>query len=245
MDVAFPTASERRERDADHERAHARSIACATETGENAEMARALGLAVVLAAVAAPTAASADVFKLFAEADGGGAFGTGIAGALKDQAFFKNAPHGDYGALIGGEFLFLDAWIQHHQFTDGDRIATWTQFGAGLHFEINFGTEAQQKAKKGPFAEIGAGLWFGLGTGQQVRPPLDNAQITDKAFLVEGRLGFGTHLSSIFDVGISVPVSYGYFFKSGNGATVNDTSTHYQGVQGEALLFLRANIRIL
>jgi len=40
-------------------------------------------------------------------------------------------------------------------------------------------------------------------------------------------------------------VSWGYFFKNGNGAAVNDVSTHYQGVQGEALVFLRGNIRLL
>ena len=44
---------------------------------------------------------------------------------------------------------------------------------------------------------------------------------------------------------VEVPVSYGYFFKNGGNAAVNDTTTHYQGVQGEALLFLRANISIL
>lgn len=206
-------------------------------------------LAVVFAVVSSVTAsaapASADVLKLFVEADAGGSYGTGTSGDLKDEAFFKKAPNAGYGVLIGAEFLFLDAWIQHHQLTDGDRIATWTQFGAGVHAQVDLGSEQQQKAHKGAFFEFGAGAFFGLGTGQQVDPPLDNAQITDKAFLFEGRLGLGTHLNSVFDVGLSVPVSWGYFFKNGNGAGVNDASTHYQGVQGEALLFLRANIRLL
>ena len=54
---------------------------------------------------------------------------------------------------------------------------------------------------------MGADLWFGLGTGAQVMPPLDNAQLTDKAFLAEGRFGFGKHLSKVFDLGVVVPVS--------------------------------------
>ncbi|HSN29684.1 MAG TPA: hypothetical protein VLT45_25530, partial [Kofleriaceae bacterium] len=87
-------------------------------------------------------------------------------------------------------------------------------------------------------------LWFGLGTGAQVMPPLDNAQITDKAFIGEGRLGFGRHLDKVFDLGVVVPVSYGYFFKSGNGAAANDLSTHYRGFEAEVLLALRANIRL-
>ena len=46
-------------------------------------------------------------------------------------------------------------------------------------------------------------------------------------------------------VAAELPVSYGYFFKNGNGAAVNDVSTHYRGIQVEALAVLRANIRLL
>lgn len=207
-------------------------------------MLRALSFAVVLA-TAAP--ASADVLKLFAEVHGGGVVGKATSGdpAIQDSAFFARAPHGAYGALIGAEFLFLDAGIQHHQFTDGDRLATWTQFGVGVHGTIDTGDAKQQKAHEGGYVEFGLGGWFGVGTGQQVMPPLDNAQITDKAFLVEGRLGAGKHLSNIFDLGVVVPVSWGYFFKNGNGAAVNDVSTHYRSIQAEALVVLRANIRLL
>ena len=205
-------------------------------------MMRALSFALVLAMV---SPASADVFKLFAEAGGGGMYGKGTKGDLKDKACFATAPHFDYGALVGAEFLFLDGWIQHHQFTNGSRVSTWTQFGIGVHGLIDLGDEKQQKAHEGGFFEFALGGWFGLGTGQQVMPPLDNAQVTDKAFLVEGRLGLGKHLSNVFDFGVTVPVSWGYFFKNGNGAVANDVSTHYQGVQGEALLYLRANIRLL
>jgi hypothetical protein len=187
------------------------------------------------------------VLKLFVEGNGGGVAGTATGGdpVVKDSAFFARAPHGVYGALIGAEFLFLDGWIQHHQFTDGSRLATWTQFGVGVHGTIDTGDPKQQKAHEGGYVEFGAGGWFGLGTGQQVMPPLDNAQITDKAFLLEGRLGAGKHLSSVFDLGVTVPVSWGYFLKNGNGAAANNTSTHYRGVQGEALVVLRANIRLL
>ena len=154
------------------------------------------------------------------------------------------APHGAYGVEVGVEVLFFDAWIQHHQYTDGSRLTTWTQFGLGVHNTIDLGDEKQRKAKKGGYLEFAGGLFFGIGTGQQVVPPLDNAQLSDKAFTLEGRLGFGTHLNKNFDFGIAVPVSYGYFFKSGNGATANDLSTHYRSIQVEGLLVLRANIRL-
>ena len=184
---------------------------------------------------------------MFAQADGGGVDGKAIAGsqAIKQSAFFATAPHIDYGAQVGVQLFFLDGWIQHHQFTDGNRIATWTQFGAGVHGTIDTGDPKQQKAHEGGYVEFSAGGFFGLGTGQQVMPPLDNAQITDKAFLLEGRLGGGMHLNSVFDLGVTVPVSWGYFFKNGNGAAANNTSTHYRSIQGEALVVLRANIRLL
>ena len=218
--------------------------AAEAETGDNCGMLRALSCAVVLA-IAAP--ASADVLKLFVEAHGGGGAGKATGGdqVIQDSAFFSKAPHLAYGALIGAEFLFLDAWIQHHQFTDGNRLATWTQFGVGVHGTIDTGDPKQAKAHEGGYFEFGLGGFFGVGTGQQVMPPLDNAQITDKAFLVEGRLGAGKHLGNIFDFGVIVPVSWGYFFKNGNGAAVNDVSTHYRSIQIEALAVLRANIRLL
>jgi hypothetical protein len=200
----------------------------------------------IAAAIAATTPASADVLKIFAELHGGGAHGIGTSGekVVRDAAFFVRAPDITYGALIGAELAFLDAWIQHHQLTDGERIATWSQFGLGVHVQIGLGG-ARQKAHQGGFFEVGAGAWFGLGTGQQVDPPLDNAQISDRALLLEGRLGVGGHLNSVLDVGVALPVSWGYFLKNGNGAAIDDASSRYQGVQGEVLAFVRANIRLL
>ena len=195
-----------------------------------------------------PAAARADVFKLFAEAEGGGVFGKRLSGdaANADAGFFQKAPHGAYGAAIGAQFLVFDVVIQHHQFTNGSRLATWTQFGGGMRFEVDLGapTKEDKKAGKGTYAEISANLFFGIGTGQQVMPPLSNDEVTDKGFLIEGKVGFGKHLNKVLDIGVLLPVSWGYFIKNGGGAVANDTSTHYQSVQGEALVVLRGNIRL-
>lgn len=215
-----------------------------------------IAASLLAAAVAlAPAPAHADTLKLFAEAHGGAMFGRGLAGDLVSgstattapAAFFEGAPAGTYGALVGAQFLFLAAEIQHHQYTNGDQLATWTQLGAGMRFEIPVGdaSSADRRAGKGSYFEVGLGLFFGLGTGRQVTPPLSNDEITDKGFQLQGRLGFGKHLTKLLDLGVTVPVSAGYFFKNGGGAVANDTSTHYQSVQGEVLLVVRANIGLL
>jgi hypothetical protein len=72
----------------------------------------------------------------------------------------------------------------------------------------------------------------------------DNAQIPDRAFLVEGRVGFGKHLSNVFDFGLTVPVPSGYLLERQRRGRQRGLDP-YQSIQGEALLYLRANIRIL
>jgi hypothetical protein len=198
-------------------------------------MMRVLSLAAILAI---STPASADIFRLFVEADVGGVTGKATGGdePVKSSAFFANAPGFDYGVTGGVQLLFLNAWIEHHQFTDGSRVATWTQFGLGSHLEIGL--------VSGLFAELGVGAWFGLGSGQQVQPPLDNGSISDYGILLEARPGIGKHLNSIFDVGVTVPVSWGYFFKSGPDTSVTDLSTHYQSIQAEFLGYLRASLHL-
>jgi len=196
--------------------------------------------------VLAPAAARADVVSLRAEIHGGAAGGTGLGGDAKDEAFFKNAPHGTYGALVGVEFFFVDVWIQHHQYVNGSRLTTWTQFATGLDIQIPFGDEGQPNVQgKRPgarnYVELGVFGAFGVGTGQQVDPPLDKTEITDKGVMLEGDLSIGHRLGKVLDVGLRVPVSVGYFLKNG---FANDLSNHYTSVQAEALLYMRLHIDI-
>jgi hypothetical protein len=203
----------------------------------------ALGAAFAATAIAAPRAAHADLFSARADLHAGASGGAGVGGEQKDNAYFKNAPNGAYGVLVGVQALIADAYIDHTQFTDGSRVTTWTQFAAGVRIDIKTGAPPKEKGatedpKPTGYFELGLHAAFGLGTGQQVSPPLDNAQLTDKAFLVELRGGFGKILGNGFRIGVAIPISGGYFFKSGNGATANDVGTHYQGVEAAVLLTL-------
>jgi hypothetical protein len=216
-------------------------------------MYRALICCLVLSA--AP--AHAEVLELFGEAHVGGMGAKGLAGGSKDDAFHAKSPHGTYGVLVGARFLIVHAMIQHHQYafakacdTDCAGLTTWTQFGAGISIKNSIGDEPKatkdkpaEPDRRGYF-ELAGSLAFGVGTGQQVDPPLSNDEITDKGFLVEGRIGFGKRLNKLLDFGVTVPVSWGYFFKSGVDTAANEEANQYRSLQVEALVYLRANIRI-
>jgi hypothetical protein len=193
-----------------------------------------------------PGVARADIASLRAEIHGGAGGGVGVGGDQKDDAFSEGQPPGVYGALVGAELLFIDAYLEHHQFTDGDDLSTWTQLGVGFDVDIDLGAPPQLKGEppkpgKG-YLELGLYAAFGVGTGQQVDPPLDNSEITDKGFLLEARVGVGWRLGRFARLGLTVPVSGGYFLKSGEGAGANDVSTHYQAIQAAALLTMRFDL---
>ncbi len=203
---------------------------------------------VTLVLLAAAPSAHADILVLYGNVYGGGMAGKGTGGDQKDEDFFQNAPNGAYGLSVTGRFLFFAAEISHHQYSffggeEENSLRTWTQFAAGLDFDIQLGSEQEKKQHKGKYINLGTMAGFGLGTGQQVEPPLDNGEVTDKGFVIGGRFGVGTHLSKLFDFGLQVPVYYGYYFK--NGVAANDVNNHYQGVHASALLYLRLNIKIL
>jgi hypothetical protein len=213
-----------------------------------AQGARWLIVALVLAGL--PARAGADVFKIFGEVHGGAVGGTGLSGdpveaGPEDEAFFANVPHAAYGVRVGARLLIFEAAIQHHQFTNGSDLSTWTQFAAGIGIQADFGDEPARKARRNGFVDFGLNVAFGLGTGQQVDPPLSNDEITDKGFLVEGRIGFGKHLGKVLDLGVTVPVSVGYLFKNGFDDAANDVSTHYRSLQVAGLAYLRVNIKLL
>jgi hypothetical protein len=174
-----------------------------------------------------------------------------LSGDAKDDSFHEGAAGGVYGAMVGIEFLFIDGWIEHNQFRDGDGLAgTWTQFMAGVDLKVNVGEPQGGTVEKGKrtgdtysstYIEMGFGLGFGVGTGQQVMPPLDNAQVTDKGFLGQAHLGLGYRLNRVLSIGVRVPVQIGYMFKNG---VANDSGNQYVSAQAAALLGLRFDFQL-
>ncbi len=195
-------------------------------------------MAIILLGVSAP--ADADILTVRAEGRAGAALGKGMFGERKDDAFHQQRGNLAYGVVVGAEFLFIDTWIQHDQFLGGGSVnGTWTQFMMGFDFEVDFD---DKKSGGGTwFAELGMGVGFGVGTGQQVDPPLDNSEVTDKGFLVEGRALVAYRLNTLLSVGLTIPLQFGYFTKSGSGSTANNVDNHYSSTGGAAMFTLRSS----
>jgi hypothetical protein len=203
--------------------------------------------AALLALAAAP--ARADVLSARLEAHVGGLGGASLSGAVADagDGFFDGARGAAWGVLAGVEVMFIDVWIDHHQVLGaGGLRGTWTQFMAGIDLEVaqrDDPTRAGELGRQTGYFEVGIGLGFGVGTGQQPELPLDNRQLSDKGFVVEGRVGAGWVVADgRLGLGVAVPVSVGYLFKSGYA---NDVDNQYASVQGAVLLVARAKLTIL
>lgn len=210
-----------------------------------------------LTTLATPTAVSADVLSMRLEAHTGPAGGEGVSGDRKDEAFHAGASGLSYGAIVGLEVLWIDVWVEHNQYQDSDGLAgTWTQFMTGLDYRFDLGEKTRGGSHDADgkltgddrysplFAELGVGVGFGVGTGQQIDPPLDNSEVSDKGFLLQGHVALGYRLSRLISLGLVVPVQGAFMFKNDDGSAANDLSTQYRSLQYAALLNFRVNLQI-
>jgi hypothetical protein len=204
-----------------------------------------LGLLTVIGVLATSSVAHAKIFDIYGQAQGGGGYGLGIAGAQKNNDFFQNVGGADFGGRLGAEILFVDAWVEHYQFTDFKGITgTWTQFMIGGDWDFPLGDTPEPGKKPKTYGEVGIAIGYGVGTGQQIVPPLDNAQLSDKGFLGQVSFGADYRLSSLFSIGITVPISYGYLFKAGNGVVANDSANQYQQINITPFVYLRLHLEL-
>lgn len=196
----------------------------------------------VLGVALASSNADAKVLDLYVQAQGGGGYGQGIAGdpLAQEADFFKGAAGPAYGGRLGAEFLFVDGWVEHMQYNDGTGLRTWTQFMLGADWDFPLGdTEPGQKPKT--YGEIGFAAGYGVGTGEQVTPPLDASELTDRGFMGQVSFGADWRFSRIMSLGLSVPISYGYIFKDGCS---NCNENQYQSISGAAFLHLRFHLEL-
>jgi hypothetical protein len=219
-------------------------------------MKRAFVLVAMIAVLGSARAAHADLLSLRLEGHLGGGGGKGLGGGMeaKDTAFFDGATGAAYGGLIGLEIVFVDVWVEHHQYVGHSRdatfLGTWTQFmtGLDLDFEQRKPVSAEDRkkgvqGKKKSYLEVGMGFGYGVGTGQQVDLPLDASELSDKGVLAELRFSAGLWVGEHagLGLGITIPISGGYFFKQG---FANDADNQYYAVEGAVLLVARGKIKL-
>ncbi len=186
--------------------------------------------------------AQAHVIELFGQLRFGGATGKGVAGDQEDQDFFARSAGPTYGGILGIEVLGVQAWVEHDQFTDFKSVdGTWTAFMLGTDITIGLDDDGPKNPAK-LFANLGIGVGFGLGTGKQIEPPLDNAQISDKGFLIQGKAGIEYHFSDAVALGVQVPVTWGYMFK--NNVPANESGNSYQSTSVMGLAYLPVQVRL-
>jgi len=198
--------------------------------------------------------ARADILSFNASAHSGVSVGQGLVGERQDDAFHQQATGPMYGVDVGVEVMFVDVWISHDQFLDGGVSGTWTQFMLGLDLEVDVGDNKgvdyndagdETGGYQAWTVELGMGFGYAVGTGQQVDPPLDNSQLTDKGLVLEGRVGIAYNLTQLLNIGVVLPVQSGLVTKTGEGAVVNNIDNTYAYFAGALLLRLGATLEIL
>lgn len=220
-----------------------------------------LWIAAALAVIAAPGSARADIASLYAEVHGGGAGGAGLSGdaldgSVEGQAFHEKTQGLAYGAQVGVEFLFIDAFVEHNQFldTNGDFLGTWTELMVGIDLQKGLGekkgTHLDREHGKmvggyhSGYIEAGFAAGVGFGTLQQVDPPLNNAQVDDKGVVGQAHLGLGYRMNKVLSFGLAVPVEVGYLFKNGDSLPANDTDNQYSSMQYAVMANLRLKFQL-
>jgi hypothetical protein len=201
-------------------------------------------VASLILACALSGVAEAKVLEIYVQAQGGGGTGWGVSGVQKDNDFFHGAGGGAYGAKVGAEVLWIDGWIEHVQFNDGSLSGTWTQFMFGFDWDFALGDAPEPDQKPKTFGQVGIAVGYGVGTGQQVDPPLDAGQLTDQGFLGQLNLTVEHRFNAVIALGLTVPITYGYIYKRDEGAAANDESRWYGSVNAMALVYLRFYVHV-
>lgn len=200
-------------------------------------MRRLLGLLTIAGLIAASSPAEAKLLEIYAQVGAGGGTGKGTSGEQKEADFFSNAAGFGYGALVGVEIIVIDVWVSHTQFvSEGSVHGTWTAFMLGGDAGIELNDDGKLEL------ELGGGVGFGVGTGQQIEPPLDNSEITDKGLLLTASAGLNYQATKNLAFGVTLPVTWSYMTKNGPGIAINDEDNVYQAVSFVPMAYLRFSI---
>jgi hypothetical protein len=189
-------------------------------------------LAPIALVAAMSSTASAAIFELSASLRLGAATGSGLGGAQQENDFFEGTKGTTWGGLVGLEVFFIQLYVEHDQFTDfSDVRGTWTQIMVGPR--LGFPLNEVLGAITGMHADMGLAVGYGFGTGQQIVPPIDDGEISDKGLMLELKVGLEYRFNRFVGVGVSFPVAWGYLVK--NDIPITETDGHYHSFHAMAL----------
>lgn len=205
-----------------------------------------LGLAVLgaLALVArdAPRA-EAKLLDLYASMKGGWVTGQGSNSlAANASDYFDLAQGPSMGFELGAEVLFIDFIVSGTRIFDQrsqDEVRV-SGPGGGTLFQFLLGLDGDFALDSHPepstFLRLGVNGGVALGLHRDVRPPLDNDQVSDKGFVWNGVVALDYHLNKLFVVGLEASPGYHFFFPGGAAANQNvneaenSHGTHFLGM---------------
>ena len=227
---------------------------------------RASFVAATVAACSRSAPAHADVFKLFAEADGGAHGGHRQRRRSEGRDVLRERAARDVRRRARRRAgVPRRPTIQHHQYTDGSRVATWTQFGArhALRDRLRAGqahsrSDAREhEGESGQREEARAGARRRLRrvrrrTSGSASAPASRSirrsttrRSRDKALIGEARLGFGKHVIERDRLRRPGAGVVGLLHQERQRRGRQRPLDALPGVQAEALVYLRLNLRLL
>ena len=181
---------------------------------------------VALAFAFAARRAEARWLDLRAGLRGGGMTGWGATANTPD--FFNNTSGPGLGFEVGARLLVFDLSANHFQvFDSSGRVGTLTQFLLGFEFDVPVGDAKLPNGSSQNVVTPGLVGGFGFGTPGPVKPPLDDAQISDKGVVSHVKLAYEHFLNRFLAVGVEGDVGYHYFL--GGKVVSNSSQDHSSG----------------
>jgi hypothetical protein len=164
--------------------------------------------------------AQAKLLDVYGSTKGGYVTGRGTNNLNSNAADYFDLEHGPaLGFEVGAEILFLDFMINGTRIFD--QVAdSQGEKGGGLFFQFLTGIDGDfaigDSSDPSLFLRLGLNGGFALGTHRKVKPPLDNAQVSDKGFVTNGVVALDYHLGKLFVLGVELAPGYHFFFPGGD-----------------------------
>lgn len=209
---------------------------------------RLVGLSTLLATlVLVPPAGRCEMLDLYGSLKTGWVGGGGSADQL-DYFDLERGPA--LGLELGAEILFIDVMVNATRMFDqrANEEAGVKGGGSGTLFQFLLGIDGDFAIdgleRPSTFLRLGLNGGLGLGLHRDVRPPLDNSQVSAKGFMGNAVVALDHHLNRFFVVGVEASPGYHYFLPGGASPNqgINDADNQSHGFHFMGLAFVQVHL---